>query len=245
MDIIRHICITNFPIFEDTFSFSLDRISQTFVLYSPSSYILHLYISKRPKRKQGWMNKIFPVCFIQPPAFLTLMIYCNLVLVIPVHGCHLLLLLTSFFMLWIYLFPSSPHSVLECIKHIEWFWMAEYNYNARHTTTLNSSISRNMSVFSHHKNYLSYSSVILLSHFLFSLYPHKFPHLPDVSSSKPHTQIFSYYDQFPKMAGYFLYKTICYSLCFFLSFQTLSWSKSGLVSNSVHLPIRIFLGQQP
>lgn len=132
-------------------------------------------------------------------------------------------------MLWIYLFPSSPHSVLVCIKHIERFWMAEYNYNARHTTTLNSSHSRNMSVFSQHNNYPPYSSIIILSHFLFSLYPHKFPHLPDVSTSKPHIQIFSYYDQFPKMAGYFLHKTICYFLCFFLSFQNLSWSKSGLV----------------
>lgn len=151
MDIIRQICTTNFPIFEDTFSFSLDRISQTFVLYSPSSYTLHLHISKRPRQKQGWTNKIFPVWFIQPPAFLTLMICCNLVLAIPVHGCHLLLLLTSFFTLCIYLFPSSPHSILECIKHIEWFWMAEYNYNARHTTILNSSNSRNVCIFTSQK----------------------------------------------------------------------------------------------
>ena len=149
------------------------------------------------------MTKISPVWFIQPPAFLTLMIYWQSGFSNPVHGCHLLSLLTFFFMLWIYLFPLPPHSVLVCIKHIEWFWMAECNYNARHTTTLNSFHSRNMFVFSQHNNYLPYSSIIVLSHFLFCLYPHKFPHLPDVLTSKPYIQIFGYYDQFPKMYTFY------------------------------------------
>ena len=37
------------------------------------------------------------------------------------QGCYLLLLLISFLMLRIFLFPSSSHSVRVCIKHVECF----------------------------------------------------------------------------------------------------------------------------
>lgn len=129
------------------------------------------------------MTKISPDWSIQSSALLMPIITSHLVLVILLQGCLLLLLLTSFFMLRIYLFPSSPHSGLVCIKHIECFSMAEYDYNTGHNTILNSSHSRNLSAFPHHRNFLSQSSVILLAHFLISLYPH----LLDVSRSKHNT----------------------------------------------------------
>lgn len=123
--------------------------------------------------------------------------------------------------------------------------MAEYNYNARHTTILISSNSRNIHIFPHHKNYLSYSSVILLSNFLFSLFPHKFPHLPDVLSSKPHTQIFSYYDQFPRWLVTFYTKQFAVLFVFSFPFRLFPGVRVVLVGNSVHLSIRIVLEKQP
>lgn len=71
-------------------------------------------------RKQGWMSKISDLS-TQPPAPMMPIITSNLILIIFLWSGHLLLL-TSYFMVWIYLSFIPPYVFL-CMKCIDFFWV--------------------------------------------------------------------------------------------------------------------------
>lgn len=156
----RHTYIIKLTVFKDTFSFSLYIEYCKPLFYTRWAHIISKFLSPWDE-KTGVNDWSFPDWSSQPPAPLTPIINSSLVLVIPLQDGHFLLL-TPFFMFRIYLFPSSLHSVLVYMKHVEYFWVTEYNYNTGNATNLNSSHFRNTSVFSHHRSHLPCPFVILI-----------------------------------------------------------------------------------